>query len=654
MGNFGDELTTVNSGMVGAIPGGFSVSAALLAVVNEPRPKFLYFHPRVYLIGPEGLPELRLPDGTNVRALIFPERHTLWFARAAVLRLQPGVAVILRGSLRADPVLLFDLPEVRARDERPTAADPTVRALVRIESTRVEEVYPEWFGARADDGSGFVGDAKGSSNAAAFQACLHAAVRDRTRDGKPLPPLTVISRGIFSLGDTIEALPDENGRGVLWMKGNGDASRRGGQTPSLNRFPRGFGSRARHPGGQEDDRSAALRLHPRVSAEVEGVGFKCGAFENGQRSPMDVAHALLIEAAERPDALTSPRWRHVFLDRCAFVGARDAVVAVRPRAEAAQPLMPAGDGLGASSVSRASVLRHATRYGLDACTIDAVLVPEIEESPPGIARLRARSARYAMSLTAKSGSVFTLNCSLVFQAKSAYFDSNGSPFSSVDLEAGLHIRGVSVLVRGGSFHLGEGPRPSRPAPKDGSHEDPDGQDFWLASNDDDPAPHLTVMHADSQSWWLLGADPIRRRRPGAVCLLNVGAGDVNLRDLEKRAEAGLPSLLANRFMRPVDSLEVQRLFTPPAVWWPESQIPLLLESCAFKRYVVHIGPILNVGTNFWTVTDNLRNTWMPAVVVPRPTPGDFLAGITAGRAIPEAYRNADQVPVRELPVLRQG
>ncbi|MEZ4390393.1 MAG: hypothetical protein R3A48_04795 [Polyangiales bacterium] len=165
------------------------------------------------------LPLVNVVGMGNVRALIFPERHTLWFARGAVLQLAPGVVVIIRGSIIADPTQIFDLPEVRARLSNPTSTEPAGTALVRFESTRIEEIYPEWFGVVP--GFSSTTPAYASASAAAYQACLHAAVRDRDRDGVSLPPLTVVSNGVYSVNETLEVLSDANGSdGTLCVVGS--------------------------------------------------------------------------------------------------------------------------------------------------------------------------------------------------------------------------------------------------------------------------------------------------------------------------------------------------------------------------------------------------------------------------------------------------
>lgn len=647
MGNFDESLIVVNDQSIEARPASLGVADRLLAVAGVSQARLLYFHPRVYRLRPEDpLPRRDIGRLRDVRVLEFPERHTLWFARGAVLQLDPGVVVIIRGSIRSDPTQIFDLPEVRERRIRPASSEPSGLALVRFESTRMEEVYPEWFGVVS--GFSSTTPADGAANAAAYQACLHAAVRDRDRDGVSLPPLSVLSRGVFALNETLEVLPDVNGRGALWLVGTGDATRRGRDLPSLNRYPRGHSRFAREPNAAEDDRSALLRLDARVSAEISSVGFRCFPETPGERTARDVAHALLIEESAVRDADVVTRARNVRLERCGLTGGRDAVLGLRSLGGARSVTTTAA----ATPYPRVPLRRAASRYSAESCVFDAVLSDS--GGVNSVAPLPTRSARRIVHLESSVGAFFVLTSSLVFQTKGAYFDISGRPFTLMDLDAGIWMKGVSSLIRAVSFHLGEGPRPSRVAPPNGGPEGPDGQDLWLASSEDGPAPHVTLLHADSQSWWHLGADPIRRRRPGAVCLLNVGAGDVNLRELEG-FERGNVSLTGMNFTRPgTDAVEAWRLYTPPSLWWPDSEIPLVLVACAFRRYAVRQSMrslVMNVGSSFNTVLTPSRSTWHSPLAVPRPLPGDPLAGVREGRPIPEYELVGDPWIAQGLPTL---
>lgn len=200
----------------------------------------------------------------------------------------------------------------------------------------------------------------------------------------------------------------------------------------------------------------------------------------------------------------------------------------------------------------------------------------------------------------------------------------------VDHRAGVRLRGASLLIRGVSFHLSEGPHPSRTD----WETSPDGQDVWLDARGSE-RPHLTMMHCDSQSWWLLGG--LRARAAGAVCLLNVGAGDVNL--LERGDETGLSS----------DPGEAMRFYRPPTLFWPGGPTPLLLEGCVFKRYALRLDPtdrIVNVGSTFFQSGATLAS-WFPARAVP--APGEW----RGGRVIDPALRINHDLRPQELRLLEE-
>ena len=239
----------------------------------------------------------------------------MWFARGARIYLDGPIALIIRGDIRADPTTIFSLPDVRVLSPTPTvpvpdaASVPVGPSLVRIESTRVRAIHPEWFGVVASPGKGYLNEPTAAMNTRAFQACLHAACRDRTRDGVSLPPVPVIATGIYCIQDTLDVLPDENGRGALWMVGDGDASSRNAGIPSLTRFQRSIASSisASARDRSEPDDSALLRVDPRVSLEVAGVGFRC-IHDAPHSTPAgrEVRRTILVNHREGVGAQDSP------------------------------------------------------------------------------------------------------------------------------------------------------------------------------------------------------------------------------------------------------------------------------------------------------------------------------------------------------------
>lgn len=638
MGDFGPEFvraTPVDDPLVERVPFDRELWSRL-----QDTTRGFYFPPYDFILNESTgflplLPLQRFPDGVERRVLLIEQRHTLWFARGARIVLDGPIALIIRGDIRADPTTIFSLPDVRVLSPTPTVPVPDASSvplgpsLVRIESTRVRAIHPEWFGVVASPGKGYLNEPTAAMNTRAFQACLHAACRDRTRDGVSLPPVPVIATGIYCIQDTLDVLPDENGRGALWMVGDGDASSRNAGIPSLTRFQRSIASSisASARDRSEPDDSALLRVDPRVSLEVAGVGFRC-IHDAPHSTPAgrEVRRTILVNHREGVGAQDSPPERHAFFDRCSFTGGRDATVGLHELG---------GGGKVPDPTSARGALRSSTRFAFRDCSFDAGLGGD-------------RSSHRIIDATVGMGVMMTVSGGVVYQVRSGF-----APPGTISLESGLHLRGTSTLVRSVSFHLGEGPRPSRPAPEGGQPAQADGQDIWLDSADGALAPHLTVLHADSQSWWFLGGTPTRSDAAGVVSLLNVGAGDVNLLDAlaATPVESGLRA----------DPLQTRTLFMPPSIEWPGGNVPLLLEGCLFRRYATIEGDrtkVVNVGTSFFVPIDEadamgnavFSANWFPPRVIPRPP-----FGHTLGQRIPSEIllrRDALSYYPLELPQLR--
>lgn len=630
MGEFGAEFVNVGEGIAPATAA-IDVVGILSREVSSVTAKCLYLPPHEYQMSSSqtsvrSLPVQVFPDGVSRHVLLIPEQHTLWFARGAHLRLDGRVAVVVRGAIRADPTMIFSLPDVRAL--RPGAAlpvpDPATvpsgEAIVRIESDRVRAVYPEWFGAASVPGRDYVSALDAGANTRAIQACVHAACRDRVREGKSLVPLPIVLRGIFCIQDTIDVMPDVNGRGALWLRGNGDASSRNAEIPSLTRYRRSAALRgaAERPSAEEREESALLRVDPRVSLEVEGVGFRCIHDDGDAVAPeRDVRRAVLLR--EGDSVAGSPPERHAFFDRCGLTGGRDATVGIYAVAAGlvGPPRMPGPGG-------ERSIVTAATRYAFHDCSFDGALGG-------------TRSSRRILDVALPPTAMVDLTGGVVFQVRRGFVAPE-----RIHLEAGLHLRGGSALVRSVSFHLGEGPRPSKPEPLPGHDAQPDGQDIWLDAAGGAVAPHLTVLHADSQSWWFLGGTGTRSDAPGAVSLVNVGAGDVNL--VDALSDATITSGLRD------DPGQLRAVYMPPSIAWPGGTTMLLLEACLFRRYATVAGDrqnIVNVGTSFYVPLDtdppNFASNWFPPSVIPRPTDSGTVQGLRvvgghlAGRPIPSRF-----------------
>lgn len=696
MGTFGLEF--VNARDVAALSGRleeddiFGFTASMLRLMTTPSAITIYFapwstqppnfndprwrQPPGYQIGKTLVDRQMLqphlfPDGRVRHTLVVPSHVTLWFAPGAYLELGDDVALIIQGGIRAEATQIFLLPDVLALRTTPWR-NPTMvireSALVRMETTAIERVHPEWFGVQHEESPTPLNAA---ANTRALQACIHAACRDRVRDGISLPPLTVVCQGVYSITETMQALPTTNGHGALWMEGIGDASTRGLGLPTIHRFPAGEVAAWRYAAGDAGQRplrasviegkdSALLRVHPRVSLEISGVGLKCFPWNDGQERTLavDVAHCILMEG--RRGAVVPLVSRHAFIERCGITGGTDAIIGIFERNDPDAVVVARTDAAAAppSGFERWDVPRsppnpsqigsQGSRTVLRGCSFDAVVNSAFLGG-----RVPARSSKTVVKAFLADASMLDVIGGKIHQVVGVLL---GAQSGLLDNQAGLHLRGGSALVRSVTFHLDEGPRPSLPA-----HlaDRPDGQDIWIdAGIDGRVAYHLTVLHADSQSWWFLGGTQNVVQTSSTVSLLNIGAQDVNLKSAEASvrsggvvAEINGPYAGSGIFR---DSRQRARLFLPPAVMWPGGPVPLLLLGCFFDRYCTtpswdRWGPgmIVNVGTTFRWGLDLTLALWMTPDAIPRPeSEGANLSAPGApaieGRAVPELWRGASR------------
>lgn len=697
MGQYGDEFWNFRQS-VERVEAGVDISERLLTACRLPGVSILYLAPRStepsrgvvngrrdlppgYLLAPDAataarLPRQEFPDGIVRTVIEIPEHITLWFAPGAFFSLVEGVALIIRGAIRAEATEIFSLPDVRRFREEIRLRLPDVSpstALVRLETTQIEEVYPEWFGARSVAGGAHVGVVDAPATTRGFQACIHAACRDRTRSGVSLPPLTVVCRGIYCTQDTLEALPTINGQGTLWLRGHGDASTRGVGIPAIQRFPAGT------PRGVTKDNqwlestetvdSALLWVHPRVSLDVDGVGLKCHAWDQGRERTQryDVQHCVRIEGADGDlSALAS---RHVFFTQCGLSGGSASIVSIEERRVRppvslpvlAPPTLHTPYERPLRSPPPRHVSRRGSRYRFRGCSLDAIFhaLVDVPARP-----LPTRSTRQMIRAVQSDSSMLSVIGGKVHQNTGALFGAqvraDDGTWGVIDLEAGLYLQGGCGFVKSVTFHLDEGPRPSRPL---GEENLPDGQDIWLdAGAAGSIGTHLTVLHADSQSWWFLGGTEVRGDAKSAVSLLNVGANDVNLKSISRTGAGAHPRnevYQASRF-RTAD--QSARLFLPPTVAWSGGRVPLLMEGCYFQRYCTSPGNggglSVNIGSSFRPTlpetTSLFAVRWMPSSAIPRrASRSDSLTGpdsvVIIGRPIPESYRVVNPAIVNHYP-----
>lgn len=547
-----------DSSIIGDVSDPVGVTRGILRAAASDMPSYIYVDKR-YSVDISLLPLVNVL-GRMTRALVFEARHTLWFSLGGSIALVPDMVVIVRGSIRAGRSTIFRLPEVVNSSVSPGIA------RVIIESDRIDTIYPEWFGADVAPAIGYVAAGENSrlrANHGALQACVHAACRDRVRtsDGRRLPPLTVSLRGIYDFDDTIEVLPPSGAAsGALMLRSDGTAVRRGTGSASLVRVPR---TRPR-PGGvpgdlREGPESAALQVDPRVSLIMDGVDVKVELRSAHPDPDTDVAMALSL-----PEDHRTPRWRHAYLDRCGLTGGREACLSIVDND---------ARGASVSAGGRMPEETRATHYTLRDVTLDG----KIGE---------AASSRVIVNLAMTQDALLDMRGGVMFQSKLE------EPPREVQLRAGMLLRGGSLLVRGVSMHLTEGPRPSLPNSGTASAQ-PDGQDVFVDSGSRNATgAHATLMHIDSQSWWFLGSRPLAdRQTPSMVCVLNVGAGNINW------AEGSVGALESGR-------LQLANLVDPPSIAWAGGHTGLLIEGSFFRRYVTTLPsmrPVVSLGGTFTTV-----------------------------------------------------
>lgn len=233
----------------------------VLETVLAGDPRIIYLAPRRYFV--------RLPPTRTSFELVIPEGVELRFAPNAWLDPGPGVTIVIRGSIRAGAYQIFgigqgvfaptDPPDLVNFDSRRTAP----AGLIRIESLEVTEIFPEWWGAI------YTPTSANDDSSSALQACLNTAVRDRTRDGRPLPPLTVLMQSQYRVLDTLRVEAPPGLPGVLWMKGYDPISHGGMPGATLSRATsQTLSARGR------TDLDCLLDIGPRVSVKIQEVSFK--------------------------------------------------------------------------------------------------------------------------------------------------------------------------------------------------------------------------------------------------------------------------------------------------------------------------------------------------------------------------------------------
>jgi len=224
MGTFGNEFWNV-ADRPGYVPDqGVNFTEWLertceLAHLSDPRGVIVYLPPRDYVID-TFLHARRMVRGAdrrfemayNTPDLWIRQNVTLWLAPGARLIIHPDMVVRIDGPMRAELTHIFECRGTDSTSQR--------RGRVLFHSTKIAEVYPEWWGAipTPDD------QLRGLSEAAwddtdALVDCIRAAHTDRAfPNGNTMPPIPIVLRGKYLIRREIEVsargtqLPPESER----------------------------------------------------------------------------------------------------------------------------------------------------------------------------------------------------------------------------------------------------------------------------------------------------------------------------------------------------------------------------------------------------------------------------------------------------------
>ena len=580
-------------------------------------PKILYFPPGRYPI-----------DSSSGSEFIFHPGMELRFAPGASLEPTTEVTLVVRGSIRAarqqifrgpdrpgdrSAVLRTEFPHLPNREILGTRRNEIVPGpdsgprrdellaylrsqngplgLVRIESEEISDIYPEWWGAVHNEPDG---DADSSD---ALQACFHAACRDRTREGRLLPALRVVMSGPYRTWRKLVAEAPPGLPGHLWLSGSDPISHGGLGNATITRQ---LSSQLLDL--DLLDTQCALELGPRVSLVAEGVSFN-SLWLNAPPKDQIASSVSILRARDE-----SERW--VLFDRCGLGGGRDSAVRVPD---------PLAQGFGADASPDAAPDR--VRVGLQQCTLNAWRADVVEATSKGLVPLAFR-VRRPLSLQLQSRDVVALSaCFLRGSAFTRAFPGARLPTpGELTFEAGIHVRGGALYVRGTTFHFADGPRPIRPAPPTGRPDLPDGQDIWLDSGAQGlDSTQLTMMQCETQSWWCLGGKPVvRDASRAASVLLALSGSNVNWKDdttkpiLERLRGVSAAAILYNDNMAD----------DPPVVAWPGGDSFLVTVGCVFGRYVTLAADsqVFDVGSMFFLPFPELQTVprWLPPRFIPRP------------------------------------
>ncbi|MDP3208276.1 MAG: hypothetical protein Q8M65_03930 [Rhodoglobus sp.] len=444
---------------------GPSISGAfrsLFAGGSTQRSQILYFPPGRFVLD-------RRSDLAE-EVFTVPKGVELFFANDAILRIGPGVTLVIEGTIRAGQQQIFGFNrfELSNNNLRSGVAfpvppgtitwpvgtvveQPSGRAVpcgrVEIASDDVLLVRPEWWGARAWETSSEVQSATaspvGHDSWEAFQGAIDAACVGRA--ARRRAPIPIALGGLYQVVRTIEVrapgalLP----ACLVWR---GAVGVRG--LVSVTRNP------LRPATTPRTTPEVLLRLHPGVDFDLQNVSLSSGANVDG-----------VIEV--RCDA-TDPMGRRGFLRRVSLLG------------DGAEFLLHIIEE-GSATIRR--------QFVLDGCVL--VHVPN-------------QPCRNNIRLDAGAGVMLRVSDTLMGAPTQPPANPVLTPHAIE--HATCYLRGGSALLDSLLFHQALGPRPSRDPPL---FDEPDGHDVFLGAPtaaSGRSTTQLTMLQCESQGWWLLGRD----------------------------------------------------------------------------------------------------------------------------------------------------
>ncbi len=450
----------------------------------------LYFPPGRYVLN-------RSPDSIE-EIFTIPKGVELFFASDAILRIGPGVTLVIEGTIRAGRQQIFGFNRFEITPDRANlrsgvsflfpgdtitwpigvVREPNGLEVpcgrIEIAGDEVALVRPEWWGARVWDTTSESQAPNtppaGHDSSEAFLGAIDAACTGRA--ARRRSPIPIALTGLYQIVHTLEVHAPVAADGaylpacLVW---HGDVGTFGFVSVTRNELAEASTPRLVS--------EVLLRLHPGVDFELRDVSLValnhvdgiieviCDGFEPaGRRGSLRrvTLTALNAEFLMRiVEEGNSRRQRSFVLDSCALIQFKDFPCRSNIR-------LDVGDG---------------TMLRISNSLMGAPTLPD-PVAPATVTELTPNAIYYAT----------------------------------------CHLSGGSALLDSLQFHQALGPRPSREPP---DFDQPDGQDVFLGAPavPERAATQLTMMQCESQGWWLLGRDARAARAHQAV-LVGVNHNEV--------------------------------------------------------------------------------------------------------------------------------